>query len=140
MSESEVEAEIPFVCALFADGGAAHVSVMFGVACKVDHDQLWSPFDIGTPILVEWIERMIRDGVYRPADSDLYIDEGERLSIRLCHEADIHVRTQSASIVKTCASRWLEKRYRLLRNDQVPVSRSTWREVQSIEDAIADLE
>lgn len=137
ISESAVMEEIPFVCCLFADGGAAQVSVMFGVACETD--QLWSPLEIPTLTLSDWIQQTIREGIYYPGKSDLYIYDSDRLSVHLCHEADIHLHTQSAAIVQKCATRWLGKRYRLLRNDEIAPSRSRWREIQSVEDAAADL-
>ena len=130
--------EIPFICSLFLNS-SSKVSVMYGVACKTDNDRLWVPFDIVTATLPEWIERSIQDGVYEPGNSDIFIFDKDRLTVRLCHEADIHIETSFASIIQMCAHRWLVKRYRLLRSEIVPPSSNSWREIHSVEEATAGL-
>jgi hypothetical protein len=132
--------EIPFICSLFVGGGAAQVKVMYGVGCKADTDQLWCPFDIATAGLSDWIERMAQDGIYEPGRSDVFIFDADRLTARLCHEADIHIETRSLSIIQICAYRWLGKGYRLMRSDAVPASRDSWREIRSIEEATSGLQ
>ena len=130
--------EIPFICSLFVNS-CFKVSVMYGVACNVDNDRLWAPFDVVTATLPEWIERSIQDGIYEPGNSDIFILDKNRLTVRLCHEADIHIETSFASIVQMCAHRWLGKRYRLLRSETVPSSSNSWREVHSVEEATVGL-
>jgi hypothetical protein len=132
--------DIPFICSLFVAGGNTQVSVMYGVGCKADTDQLWCPFDIATVSLSDWIARMAQDGVYEPGRSDLFIFDDDRLTARLCHEADIHIETRSLSIIQICAYRWLGKGYRLMRSDAVPTSRDSWREIRSIEEATSGLQ
>ncbi len=112
---------------------------MYGVACNAESDRLWREFNIAVAALPDWIEQSIRDGIYRPGTSDIFLCDGDRLAVKLCHEADIHITTQSPEVVEKCASRWLAKRYRLLRSDEVPASSSSWREVQSVQEATTGL-
>jgi hypothetical protein len=135
---SAVLEEIPFICSLFMNSSAT-VSVMYGVGCNAENDRLWVPFDIVTATLPEWIERSIRDGIYGPGNSDIFIFDKDRLTARLCHEADIHIETSFASIIQTCAHRWLGKGYRLVRSEVVPPSSDSWREIQSEAQATAGL-
>ncbi|MGA2131379.1 MAG: hypothetical protein ABSH50_03615 [Bryobacteraceae bacterium] len=121
--------EIPFVCSLFA---CPNVTVMYGVGCKADIDELWRESEIPTSALPEWIERSIRDGIYHPGAAGLFISSRDELTVELCHEGDIHVQTHSAAIVETCMRRWLERGYRVLKSDLVPASPGTWREIRSV--------
>ena len=139
ITAAQVLEEVSFICSLFLEGGGPQVSVMYGVGSRADIDRLWRPQEILTGTLPQWIERSIEDGVYEPARSDICIVDRDRLTARLCHEADIHIETRSRSIVQGCADRWLAKAYRLLRSDQVPPSRSSWREILSAEEATAGL-
>ncbi len=115
------------------------VGVMYGVGCNAENDHLWVPFDIVTATLPGWIEQSIQDGTYEPGNSDIFVFDKDRLTARLCHEADIHIETSFAPIIQRCAHRWLGKGYRLLRSDIVPPSSNSWREIQSEEEAVAGL-
>lgn len=139
MGESAVLDEIPFVCSLFAEGGATVVNVQYGWACNASTDALWQPEEITTAQVPDWIDRSIRTGIYLPGRSDVFIERRGRLKVQLCHEADIHVETEDAAIIRNCASRWLAKGYRLLRSDTIPPKHDSWREVHSVRDAAAGL-
>jgi len=89
--------------------------------------------------LLALIERSIHEGTYRPSKSDLFITVSDQLTARLCHEADIHVTSQSPAIISACAARWLSRNQRLLRSDEVPPSRESWREVRTLGEATAGL-
>jgi len=129
--------EFTFVCSLFLDGGPAEVSVIYGWGCNLD--VLWKPKDIAVANLYDWITKSIQDGVYEPGQSDILIEAGELLKVKFCHEADIHITTETAAIIEKCASRWLRQGYRVLRSNKVPPSHDSWQEVQSVENATAGL-
>jgi hypothetical protein len=137
ISEPEVADEIPFVCSLFLEAGAPQVSVVYGVGCNTDHIELWSPLYIPATELLRWIAQAAQRGIYKAGRFDIFIDAGDQLTVRLCHEGDIHVSARSASIFEKFASRWVDKEYRLLRNDVLPPGRASWREINSIEEATA---
>lgn len=139
ISESAVLDEIPFVWSLFIESGSAVVSVEYGWACNADMDSLWQPKEIAISELPDWINRSISEGVYKPGRSDIFIEDRGRLKVQLCHEADIHIETQMAAIIRKCASRWLGKGYRIMRSDEVPPRRDSWREVRSVQDATTGL-
>ncbi len=82
---------------------------MYGWACNLDFDVLWKPKDIAVANLYDWIKRSIQDGVYEPGQSDIFIEARELLKVKLCHEADIHIATETAAIIEKCASRWLRQ-------------------------------
>ena len=138
ISRSQVLEEVPFICSLFADDGS-QVEVMYGCACNTDDNLLWTPREIAAATLPEWIERSMREGIYEPGESDIFIFDKDRLTAHLCHEGDIHLRTSGAAIVEKCASRWLGRGYRLLRSSEVPPTPQSWREIRSIDEATADM-
>jgi hypothetical protein len=107
ISESALLDELPFVCSLFIEIRAVTVSVQYGWACNEEIDALWHPEEITTSDLPAWIDRSIRQRIYQPGRSDVFIDARGRLKVLLCHEADIHVETVEAAIIRSCASRWL---------------------------------
>ncbi len=115
ISESEMVDEFVFVCSLFLDSGSVEVSVMYGWACNLDFDALWKRKDIAVANLYDWIQSSIQLGIYEPGQADIFLEDGEILQIKLCHEADIHITAESAAIIEKCASRWLRKGYRILR-------------------------
>jgi hypothetical protein len=137
MDESPFADEIPFVCSLFQMTGVRMVSLMYGWACA--QDRLWETVELPTLGLHALIERSIHEGTYHPAKSDLFITASDQLTARLCHEADIHVTTESPAIISQCAARWLSQNQRLLRSDEVPPSRESWREVRTLGEATAGL-
>jgi len=131
----DVEGEIPFVCSLVANGKSTLIGVMYGVGCRID--QLWQEFKIPTTKLEEWISDGIFRGIYTPGSSDIYISDGDRLKVRLCHESDIHIHTINPAVVSQCVTRWLEMGYRIHRG-RVSGGKG-WKEVWSVEDAISAL-
>jgi hypothetical protein len=124
ISRAQVLEEIPFI---------------YGWACNADDDRLWIPCDIVTATPPEWIERSMREGIYEPGESDMFISDKDRLTAHLCHEGDIHIKTPVAAIVEKCALRWLGNGHRLLRSTEVPPSPRSWREIRSVDEAIADM-
>jgi hypothetical protein len=137
MDESPFTDEISFVCSLFQMIGANLVSVMYGLACA--EERLWERLELPPLDLLAFIERSIDKGIYLPAQSDLFITGSDQLTVLLCHEADIHVTTGSPAIIGRCASRWLLQNQRLLRSDEVPPARDSWREIRTLEEATAGL-
>ncbi len=139
ISESAMVDEIPFVCSLFLDGGSVEVSVMYGWGCNLEFDVLWKPKNIATANLYDWITTSLQCGVYEPGNSDIFIEDRELLKTKLCHEADIHITTEAATIIEKCALRWLPRGYRIVRSDKVPASHDSWRETKSVKDTTAGL-
>jgi len=133
MDQAAFADEISFVCSLFQGTGAREVAVMYGWACAEPH--LWEEFRVPTVDPFARIQRSIADRIYRPARSDVFITASDQLIVHLCHEADIHITTASPTIISQCASRWLSQSQRLLRSDQVPPSRSSWREIRTVAEA-----
>ncbi len=88
--------------------------------CNLEFDVLWKPKDIAVANLYDWINTSIKNGVYKPGNSDIFIEDRELLKIKLCQEADIHITTETAAIIEKCASRWLCRGYRILRSNKVP--------------------
>ena len=113
------------------------VSMMYGWACA--ENRLWETVELPTLGLHALIERSIHAGTYHPAKSDLFIIATDQLTARLCHEADIHVTTESLAIISQCAARWLSQNQRLLRSDVVPPSHDSWREIRTLGEATAGL-
>ena len=134
ISATEVQEEIPFLCAVVRGGGADRIGVMYGVGCRVENAGLWTELKIQISHLDEWIADSSRRGIYSPGRCDLFIFDGDRLEVLLCHESDIHVTTSEVQIIRDCATRWLEKGFRVL--SKRLSAGNNWNEVRCIEDAI----
>jgi hypothetical protein len=138
MDEMFFADQIPFVCSLFQMVAADAVRIMYGWGCADEH--LWEVFEVPTSDLLARVERSIEQDIYRPAKSDLFITASDQLTAHLCHEADIHITTASPVIMGPCASHWLSQNQRLLRSDQVPPTRTSWREIRTVEEATSGIE
>jgi len=135
IGKAEVQQEIPFLCALVRGGGSQQIGVMYGLACRAEDGALWTESKIEAPLLDEWIADSIRRGIYSPGECDLFIFDGERLTVQLCHESDIHVETTEVQIIRDCTARWLERRFRVVSK---PLSTGNdWKEVGCIEDVVS---
>lgn len=135
---TEVQEEIPFLCSMVRHDGAQQIGVMYGVGCRTDDDVLWRESKIRSADLDAWIADSILSGVYSPGDCDLFIFDHDRLTVRLCHESDIHIETTELRIISECTIRWLAKGFRILRKH--PSSCNDWKQVKCLEDAISALE
>lgn len=79
-----------------------------------------------------WINRSIQTGVFVPGECDILILDRNRLTVQLCHEADIHVQTTDPGVVREPVERWLRMGYRLMLTDDVSAVRKSWREIRSL--------
>lgn len=139
ISEPALVGEISFICTLFRDACPSKSGSRTGGACNADIDTLYEPNEVAAANLSGWILSSIESGIYEPGRSDLLIEDRERLKVLLCHEADIHITTNTKAIIEQCASRWLAQGYRMLRSNEVPAKLGSWREVHSVDDATAGL-
>jgi hypothetical protein len=101
-------------------------------------DELWKEYEIPAASLPEWIDSSARSGIYEPGNSDLFIRD-ERTTAQLCHESDIHIRSADLEVIRRCVERWLAMGYSLHRSDDVGPQNVIWREVHSIEAAVAGI-
>ena len=136
---SQVRQEITFICFLVATGDDPDLGLMYGVGCHIQADELWKEVRIPRSSLPDWINRSIQAGIYRPGESDLFICDGERVTVRLCHESDIHIETADPTLVRQCVDRWLRRMYRVMRSDGESPAQRNWREIQSVAEAVAGM-
>jgi hypothetical protein len=138
ISVTEVQQEIPVLCSTVRDGGSQQVGVMYGVGCRTEANELWAESKIQTGDLDAWIADSIRRGVYSPGCCDLFIFDGNRLIVHLCHESDVHIETTDPEIIRNCTSRWLGNGIRVL--GKRTSTDKDWKPVRCIQDAISTLE
>ena len=108
---------------------------MYGWGCETV--ALWKESTIPAASLMVWIDNSIRRGIYTPGRCDIFISQGQRLKLTLCHESDMHVETTDPDIVVECVSRWLEKGYRVHRK-RVTAGQG-WKDVCSVDEALTAL-
>jgi len=86
---------------------------MYGWACKLDIDELWKDIPIAIDGLGQFIQQSIERGGYNPARSDLFIQtEDGVVQFLLCHESDIHLKTESSELLQEVKPHWVSQGYR----------------------------
>jgi hypothetical protein len=137
---AQVQQEIPFLCSIVRSGCCERIGVMYGVGCRIEWGELWGEkkIQIQTAYLDEWIADSIRRGVYSPGDSDLFIFDHDRLTVRLCHESDIHVDSAEPELNRKCTTRWIEKGFRVQRK-RFSAGKG-WKDVWCVDDVLSALE
>jgi hypothetical protein len=104
--------EVSDVSGLFVREGFRHLMVECGWGCKWDSDQLWKANFVDANDLPTFVGALINDGIFTPGKADLFIrDEDQRLTLKFCHESDIHLSTNSGPILEHIVSSWLRKGY-----------------------------
>ena len=86
-----------------------HVNVSYGWACNLDVDSLWQDQRIPTSELGSFVERAILNGIFELGESDLHINGTARaFSFTLCHESDLHFKSDDQAIVARVIDAWSE--------------------------------
>lgn len=119
--------------ALFSNGDAK-IAAMYGVGCNTD--DLWKEVMVPVSGLAGWMNDSIHAGTYVPGECDVIISDRNRLTVRLCHESDIHVLTTESATIRECVERWLHLGYRVMARNDSSTAREDWREVHTVADAL----
>jgi hypothetical protein len=95
------------LCDLCVDLDPVGLDVSYGWACDLDQDDLYLDHRIETRGLSDFVRRATESGVFTLGESDLYI-KGTSIEFcfTLCHESDIHIECQDASLIKRVTAVW----------------------------------
>ena len=81
------------------------VTAEYGFACDIHADLTYVTMRIGVHWLHEFLEESVERHIFLPGRSDMYVHAPDRqLSVTFCHEADIHVSSADASLLKKLLS------------------------------------
>jgi hypothetical protein len=113
LNAAQLLAEIPEIVEMFRLNGLEHLTVEFGWGSGQAIDQCWYPHLVSLVDLESFIQRRLNEDVFLPGQSDLFIrDSTNVVEFLLCHESDIHLRTENAAIAKMIEQAWDRKGYR----------------------------
>jgi len=108
----QIAEEVPAIAEILSANGIEDVIVSNGWGAGLTVDELWKPFHVKTRELATFLNSSIGNGVFRPGNSDLFIeDEAKSFEFLLCHESDIHLKTENPKLIEQTAEHWAEKGY-----------------------------
>jgi hypothetical protein len=112
ISPEQIRAEVDHICEILHQHCITELILSYGWACHIDHDELWRNRPVATTDLPDFVDRAISAGIYIPGNSDLFIsDSAQRFQFLLCHESDIHFKTESPRLFDSVRSEWLARGY-----------------------------
>lgn len=84
--------------------------IMYGWECKTDNQ--YADIEILFDDLEKTISRSQKDGVFKLGVADLYISDIEKtFEFLLCHESDIHFKSDNEELVEKVRQKWSDKGY-----------------------------
>jgi hypothetical protein len=112
MTGAQIVGEISVIARLLIANGINEVIVYSGWGSGLSVDELWRPRRMNPGDLPDFLRTGIEAGVFRPGNSDLFIeDEAKSFEFLLCHESDIHLTTGIQSLMEQTAQHWAEIGY-----------------------------
>jgi len=105
LSRDEVVDYLATLPSVLAEMGFAECNVMYGWDCDLPIDDLWQDRIIKVSELHSFVALSIERGIFRPGASDLFVSSLDgALSIRACHESDIHLGSTSEATLAALAA------------------------------------
>jgi hypothetical protein len=113
LTAAQLLAEIPAIVEAFRHMGLEELTVVFGWASGCETDRWWQPRFVTSAGLESFIRQHVEERIFLPGNSDLHIcDRANIVEFLLCHESDIHLRTEDAATAVTIGQAWDRKGYR----------------------------
>lgn len=109
----EIRAELPQMIMWLRAWGQTDLDVMFGVGYR-DHDKAWASSFLRLDELDEFPRRNEVEHLFGYGDTDLFISFGpeKKNYFLLCHESDIHFRSEQADLLRIVKHHWIGKGWR----------------------------
>ena len=105
LSKDEVLAYLSALPSILTDLGLAECKVMYGWDCDLPIDDLWQDQVLKVTDLPASVTSSMERGIFKPGASDLFIESHDgSLSVRACHESDIHLASSSESALIALAA------------------------------------
>jgi hypothetical protein len=112
MTAVQIAEEITVIAQILSANGIEDVIISNGWGAGSSVDELWKPIHVKTSELPVFLNSSIGNGVFRPGNSDLFIeDEAKSFQFFLCHESDIHLKTYNPRLIEQTAEHWAERGY-----------------------------
>ena len=105
LSKGEVLTYLDELPLILASLGFSECKVMYGWDCDLPIDDLWQYQHLKVVDLPAFVASSIEGGIFKPGASDLIIESPDgSLSVRACHESDIHLVSSSESALAALAA------------------------------------
>ncbi len=108
----EIWGEIEAIASFFIKKGIRDVAVSYGLSCNTS--QIYVPFRVPVAEILPFVQRSIREGIYKVGQGELHIQGGDPpMLFVLCHAGDIHFESEADSVSSEIEKSWSEKGYPL---------------------------
>ena len=102
LSEQEIHSALDALPALLCQVVPDSILIAtYGWGCRLHDDLCYQPMRVGVGWLDRFITESIKQFIFVPGDSDMTITAPDgRLSVKFCHESDIHVSGTDSELVR----------------------------------------
>ena len=132
LSVEQLQESISEMAHFFAATDRKRISVEYGWGCNLPTDQLWSPMQMDSSQLQEFVENSQRNGTLKLGSGDLIVrDVEESMSFTICHESDLHFVASDKQVLEHVATMWSGKGFTLHIGDLPIGGRTKFRRVDA---------
>lgn len=107
---AQLEKMITEVVAFLGQNKIEQAIVFYGWDCETDNQYA----DIKVPVrdLEDFISKSQKDGIFKLGTADLYISDVQKtLEFLLCHESDVHFKSDNEDLIEGMRQTWIKKGY-----------------------------
>jgi hypothetical protein len=109
LEEGRLEGQLRLLYELCPQLDSLELDVSYGWACHLDIDRMWQDHRIPASELVTFIGQAISEGIVELGGSDLHINGVHAgFTFTLCHESDLHFRSDDPTLVARVTTAWRE--------------------------------
>ena len=112
LNTDEIWGEIEAIALFFRKKGIREVAVSYGFSCNTS--QIYIPITVPVAEILPFIQRSIREGIYKVGQGELHIQGGNPpMLFILSHTGDIHFESEADSVSSEIEKSWSKKGYPL---------------------------
>ena len=99
--------QLDVICEFCSEFAPESTVALYGWGCRLETPELWREMPTPTSALRGFIRASVERGVYELGESDLFLqDEAKSFEFLLCHESDLHFKTEVEEWLQRVESRW----------------------------------
>lgn len=111
LKQRNLEQELDYIIRFMAVHSTS-ATYMYGWGCEISIDDQWTTYPVEVRDIKVKVKASIDKQIFKYGESDLYIsDSEEKFYFLLCHEGDVHFRSDDEALVAAVNESWRHKGY-----------------------------
>ena len=110
----QLQEEVNAIIEFLQSKNKRHLLVSYGWDCDLEPEQLYQESPVPPSDLQTFLAESEDDGIFMLGKNDLHIESADRsIEFTLCHESDIHMKTEDKGFAHEIQAYWATKDYPL---------------------------